>query len=132
ERAAGGRYASRAGRQMTGTSRVARRGTLPQLLPTQLALPEDLLMVRYLRRHLLYRRHTSYLPPAPQPVTIVLDTTPPCFGAAESVLRLAAHLITVTLWEHGQHPLLVTLTAPGTATAVTSRAQLAQLWTTRT
>ena len=129
---AGGGRAGHAGRAVAGTAGVSRRGSLAQLLPAELALPDDVLMARLAEGQLLFRRHDSRLPPAPEPVTVVLDTTPPAFGVAEGLLRLAAHLMTLALWEHGLFPVLVTLTAPGVATPVTSRAQLARVWTTRT
>jgi len=118
--------------QVPGTAGIGWRGQLTQLLATQLALPTDLLTARYLQGHLLYRQHTGRLPPVPEPFTLILDTTPPTFGPAENVLRLAAHLITTTLWEHGEYPLLISLTCPGAARPLTTRADLAQLWTTRT
>jgi WD40 repeat protein len=115
-----------------GTAGIELRGSLTHLLPTQLALPADVLVARYLQDQLLYRRHTTRIPPVPDPVTIILDTTPPTYGPAENILRLAAHLITTVLWEHGEHPVLISLTRPSVPTTLTSRAQLAQLWTTRT
>ena len=59
---------------------LARTGPLTRLLPTQLALPRDLLMIRLAERQLLYRQHHATIPPGPEPVTIILDTTPPTFG----------------------------------------------------
>jgi len=115
-----------------GTAGVGRRGSLTQLLSTQLALPARLLTIRYLQQQLLYRRHTVRVPPSVEPVTLIVDSTPPTYGPAEAVLRLTAHLLTMILWEHGQHPVVISLTEPGVATPLTSRAQLARLWTTRT
>ncbi|HET9895632.1 MAG TPA: hypothetical protein VFQ44_11955 [Streptosporangiaceae bacterium] len=118
-------------RHAPGTAGVGRRGSLTQLLPTQLALPPDLLAIRYIQDHLLYRRHVARAPLIPEPVTLILDATPPTFGGVENVLRLVAHLVTVLLWEHGQHPVLVSLAEPAVATPLTGRAQLALLWATR-
>ncbi|MEU4536128.1 WD40 repeat domain-containing protein [Streptosporangium sp. NPDC023825] len=115
-----------------GTVGVSRHGTLAQLLHTQLALTEDLFSVQHLGDQLLYRRHTGEVPPAPRPVTMILDTTPPTYGAPEQTLRLVAHLVTVTLWEYGEQPVLISLTRPGAALRLTGRAQLAHLWSTRT
>jgi WD40 repeat protein len=119
-------------RRAPGTVGVGRHGNLTQLLATQLALPADLLRVRYLQSHLLYRRHTTRIPPTPEPVTFILDTTPPTYGPAENVLRLAAHLITAVLWDHGEHPVLISLTRPDIAIPLTRHEHLAQLWTSRT
>ncbi|HET9895631.1 MAG TPA: hypothetical protein VFQ44_11950 [Streptosporangiaceae bacterium] len=118
-------------RHAPGTAGIGRRGSLTQLLPTQLALPPDLLAIRYVQDHLLYRRHVARIPPTPEPVTLILDTTPPTFGPVENVLRLVAHLITTVLWEHGEHPVLISLDEPAVAAPLTSRAHLARLWTTR-
>lgn len=119
-------------RRAPGTVGIGRHGNLTQLLATQLALPADLLSVRYLQSHLLYRRHTTHIPPTPEPVTFILDTTPPTFGPAENVLRLAAHLITAVLWDHGEHPVLISLTRPEIAMPLTRHEHLARLWTGRT
>jgi hypothetical protein len=119
-------------RPSPGTAGIGRRGSLRNLLPTQLALPTDLLVARYLQNQLLYRRHIAHIPPVPDPVTLILDTTPPSYGPAENILRLVAHLITTVLWEHGEHPVLISLSQPGAAIELSNRAQLAQLWTTRT
>lgn len=118
-------------RHAPGTAGIGRRGSLTQLLPTQLALPPDLLTIRFVQDHLLYRRHVARVPPTPEPVTLILDTTPPTFGSVENALRLVAHLITTVLWEYGEHPVLISLAEPTVATPLTSRAHLTRLWTTR-
>ena len=112
-----------------GTAGVARTGPPTRLLPTQLALPRNLMSIRLAENQLLYRQHRAPAPPSPQPVTIILDTTPPTFGPAGTTLRLAAHLITTTLWDHGQHPALITLTSPATLTELRTPADLIRLWT---
>jgi WD40 repeat protein len=115
-----------------GTAGVARSGPLTRLLPTQLALPAGLLTMRLAENQLLYRQHQAPAPPAPEPVTIILDTTPPTFGPAGNCLRLAAHLLTLTLWAHGRHPALVTLADPESASELRAPADLIRLWTSAT
>jgi hypothetical protein len=115
-----------------GTAGVARSGPLTRLLPTQLALPASLLTMRLAESQLLYRQHQAPAPPAPEPVTIILDTTPPTFGPAGNCLRLAAHLLTLTLWAHGRHPALVTLADPDNATELRAPADLLRLWASAT
>ena len=115
-----------------GTVGVARSGPLTRLLPTQLALPPDLLTVRLAEDQLLYRQHRAPAPPAPEPVTLILDTTPPTYGPAGTALRLAAHLITTTLWAHGHHPALITLDNPDTPTQLHTPADLITIWTATT
>jgi hypothetical protein len=104
---------------------VARSGPLTRLLPTQLALPGDLRTTRLAENQLLFRQHRAPAPPAPQPVTLILDTTPPTYGPAGTALRLAAHLITTTLWAYGHHPALITLDDPAVPLATARHAAAA-------
>ncbi|WP_405923582.1 WD40 repeat domain-containing protein [Streptomyces sp. NBC_00035] len=115
-----------------GAIGVSRHGLPDQLLQTQLALPVKVLKLRWLTDELLYREHSAFVPPRLQPVTLVLDTTPPTFGGAESLLRLVGHLVTVSLWQQGEHPLLVTAGRPDRAVELVGPAQLMELWTSRT
>ena len=119
-------------RYTPGTVGLARTGPLTRLLPTQLALPRDVMTMRLAENQLLYRQHRAPAPPALEPVTIILDTTPPTYGPAGQALRLAAHLLTVILWEHGRRPCLITLTSPDTVTELRSPADLVDLWTSAT
>ncbi|WP_369242487.1 WD40 repeat domain-containing protein [Streptomyces sp. R21] len=115
-----------------GAIGVSRHGLPDQLLQTQLALPSEILTLRRLTHELLYRQHSAFVPPRPQPVTLVLDTTPPTFGGVESLLRLVGHLITTSLWQQGERPLLVTAGRPDRVVELTGPAQLMELWTSRT
>jgi WD40 repeat protein len=119
-------------RYSPGTAGLARTGPLTRLLPTQLALPRDLMTMLLAENQLLYRQHRAPAPPAPEPVTIILDTTPPTFGPAGHVLRLAAHLLATTLWEHDRFPALVTLTNPDTVTELRNPADLTTVWASST
>jgi WD40 repeat protein len=111
-----------------GTAGLARTGPLTRLLPTQLALPRDLLTIRLAENQLLYRQHRAPAPPAPEPVTIILDTTPPTYGPAGTALRLAAHLITTTLWDHDRYPRLITLSNPAVSNELRTSADLLGIW----
>ncbi len=115
-----------------GSAGITHHGTISNLLPSQLALPADAFSLRLARGDLLYRLHTATPTSPPQPVTIILDTTPPTFGPVETVLRLTAHLLTVTLWRTGQHPTLITLDQPGLPRPLSNPADLTTLWTSRT
>jgi WD40 repeat protein len=115
-----------------GTAGVARAGPPTRMLPTELAFPAGLRTVRLAEDQVLYRQHQAPAPPAPEPVTIILDTTPPTYGPASAVLRLAAHLITATLWAHGRHPALVTLTDPDAAVELRAPADLVRVWASAT
>jgi WD domain, G-beta repeat len=115
-----------------GTAAVARTGPLTRLLSTELALPRDLLSMRLAEDQVLYRQHRTPAPPIPEPVTVILDTTPPTYGPAATVLRLAAHLIVTTLWAHGRYPVLVTLTDPETVVEMHVAGDLVRIWTSAT
>ncbi len=115
-----------------GSAGITHHGTISHLLPSQLALPADAFSLRLARGDLLYRLHTATPTAPPHPVTIILDTTPPTFGPVETVLRLAAHLLTVTLWRTGQHPTLITLDQPALPRPLTTPADLTTIWTART
>jgi WD40 repeat protein len=111
---------------------VAQHGPPARILLTQLALPPAVFDHEARTGRLLYRAITHPQRPTPRPLTLVLDTTPATYGPVEVVLRLLAHLVTATLWQHGVHPALVTLDHPHTATPLTHPGHLAHLWTTRT
>ena len=115
-----------------GTSGITRKGTLASLLPTQLALPGRVLALRHARHELLYRLYEDHAEPRLEPVTLVLDTTPPTFGPVEQVLRLVAHAATVTLWAAGANPTLVTLDLPGLSRRLEGPSDLVAIWAART
>ncbi len=123
-----------------GNAGITHHGTITTLLPSQLALPDTLFTLRLTRGELLHRLHTTtptpphpHTPtPPPHPVTIILDTTPPTYGPAETVLRLTAHLLTTTLWHAGRHPTLITLDRPTLAIPATGPTALTTIWTART
>ena len=115
-------------RYSPGTAGLARTGPLTRLLPTQLALPRDLLTIRLAENQLLYRQHRAPAPPAPEPVTIILDTSPPTYGPAGNTLRLAAHLLAAALWAHDRCPSLITLTDPAAVTELRAPADLIGIW----
>jgi WD40 repeat protein len=115
-----------------GSVGVTRSGPLPTVLLTEHAHPAEIFRLRYAANQLLHRHHPAVAMPPARPVTLVLDTTPPTFGAPEALLRLAAHLVTHTLWATDRRPLLVTLTEPGTVRELASPADLLTVWTSRT
>jgi ATP-dependent Clp protease ATP-binding subunit ClpC len=111
---------------------LTRRGTLGAIAPTELAMPSRLFSIRHARGDLLYRLHDGRSSPPLEPVTVVLDTTPPTFGPIEAVLRLVAHLLAVSLLDSGQESALVTLGEPGRLRTLARPADLVALWTDRT
>jgi ATP-dependent Clp protease, protease subunit len=128
------RYANAAGqssRVAAGTVGIRRRGSLPNLVPTQLALPRALFTHRYAAGDLLYRTYEADAGPSFEPVTIVLDTSPTTFGPVESVLRWVAHAITATLWAARQNTALILLDDPDRSVTLSSPADLVRLWSSR-
>lgn len=115
-----------------GTSGTSNRGTLTHLLPTQLALPRQVLLLKHSRHELLFRLHVTEADPMPGDFTLVLDTSPPTFGPVEGLLRAAAHVITAELWRYGRHPHLVTFDQPSQVVPIARPTDLLALWTTRT
>jgi hypothetical protein len=114
-----------------GSGGISHSGRLTRILPSQLALPEELLTIRYVRRELLYRLHSSSVRWAPEPLTLVLDNTPATFGPSEVVLRSLAHLLVTSLWSHGRHALLIGVDRPGLVRPMFRPVDLATLWTLR-
>ncbi|WP_425546930.1 WD40 repeat domain-containing protein, partial [Catellatospora coxensis] len=110
---------------------VARRGSLRSMLSTQLALPPDMLAVRLARDEVLYRLSRQPATPRLRDLAIVLDTTPPTFGPAESVLRSVVHGLVTALWRNGRQPTLVTLGDPNYPLVIRTRTDLLAVWTIR-
>jgi hypothetical protein len=117
--------------QGPGTAGISRRGPLTNLLPTQLALPAQVLTHRYAQRSLLYRLREAEVEPPVEPVVILLDTSPATFGPVEVVLRIAMHAITTALWAARQAPTLVTLDRPGLQVVLSRPSDLARVWARR-
>ncbi|MHB9858295.1 hypothetical protein [Streptomyces sp. YIM S03343] len=114
----------------TGRSGLARHGPANRLLPTQLALPTDLLRARHARDELLYRTSSGRLPRDPHGVVLVLDDTPATHGKVGSVLRLAAHLMASAALRLGRPCALVPLTEPWRAGVLAGPEDLVRVWAT--
>jgi WD40 repeat protein len=114
------------------TTGISRRGLLTNLLGTQLALPDELFRIRVELDELLYRTRRTQRPPTVLPATLILDTTPPTFGPAETVLRLVAHSLTTAAWAAATDLALVTFDRPGVALPLVEPADLVPIWTGRT
>lgn len=114
-----------------GSVGVTRHGSVSTVLLSEHALPADMFRYRLVQDQLLHRHHPAHAAPPLRPVTLVLDTTPPSFGAPEALLRLLAHLMTTALWEAGHAPLAVTLGRPDSAVPVETAKDLLMLWTSR-
>ncbi|ETR65048.1 MAG: hypothetical protein OMM_14894, partial [Candidatus Magnetoglobus multicellularis str. Araruama] len=78
-------------------SGYSRTGKLTALLPTQHALPDDVLLWRYINGGLLYRARSGQEPPQLRPVIIVLDTSAATLGPIGAVIRPAALALATSL-----------------------------------
>jgi WD40 repeat protein len=111
---------------------LARHGSPDALLPTQLALPANVVTALRSRNELLYRARGGGVPSGPHSMIIVLDDTAAAHGAVGTALRLAAHLLAASLVRRGRRCALVGLGHPGWAVTVTRSADLIRLWTATT
>ncbi len=111
---------------------LTRRGDLDQLLPTQLALPADVLAARLARDELLYRTRHGRPPVGPRPSIIVLDNTPAVHGVVGLTLRISAHLLAAALLGHHRPCALVTLGGPPWSRIISSTRDLLVIWTAGT
>jgi|GEM_PF-1154264 len=110
---------------------LGRQGPLNALLPSQLALDDDLFEARLLRRELLFRTRSGQEPPRLRPTVLVLDVSPPCFGPIEAITRPAAHLVAATLIRHAVPALLITAGGRPRRLPLQRPADLLELWTSR-
>jgi ATP-dependent Clp protease ATP-binding subunit ClpC len=106
------------------------------LLPSQLALPDEVLAYRHLRGELLFRARQLAAPPRLSPTVILLDVTPPSFGPIEAITRLAAYIVARSLLQAGM-PAMLVLTGQGVRPGEQIRelresSDLLEVWTART
>jgi hypothetical protein len=111
---------------------LTRRGDLDQLVPTQLALPDDVLEIRLLRNELLFRTRHGRPPFGPQPSILLLDNTAAAQGAVGVTLRTSAHLLASTLLSLRRPCVLVTLGGPPAVQPIASIDDLLAIWTSGT
>ena len=92
---------------------IAPHGPLTALLPSQLALPADLMRYKHLRGGLLYRARGAAEPPRLRPMVLLLDVSPPVFGPVEALTRPAAYAVASALLRAGLPAILVTMGGTG-------------------
>lgn len=112
-------------------SGVELRGDLRSLLPSQLALPEEVLTSRHLRGELLYRARTGEEAPRLRPTLLVLDISPASFGPAETTTRLAAHVLASSLLQASLPVVLVTAGGRSGVYPLERVSDLVEVWTQR-
>jgi WD40 repeat protein len=125
---AGAAQGRAAGAERSG---IQQHGDLRALLPSQLALPEDLFRWRHSRGELLYRASRGQEPPRWRPTVLLLDVSPPTYGPVEALTRPAAPILAASLVAAGQPVVLVTAGGRGTTRPLEQRRDLVDLWTAR-
>jgi WD40 repeat protein len=115
----------------TGGSRsgLSRHGDVNRLLPSQLALEDDVFRLRQVRDELLFRTRQGRLPPGPQAMILILDDTPPAHGAVGVTLRTCAHLLAATMIRWSRSCVLVRLGDPREPLPLSRHPDLIRLWT---
>ena len=125
-----GQGISTGGGDVSGIESGRQRPDWQSLLPTQLALPDDLFHYRLCTGELLYRAREVAEPPQLRPVVLLLDDSPAVYGKVEQVTRLAAFIVGRTLQESGLPVVLVT--TGGTVRELHARSDLVEIFTSRT
>ena len=125
-----GQGISTGGGDVSGIESGRQRPDWQALLPTQLALPDDLFHYRLCTGELLYRSREVAEPPQLRPVVLLLDDSPAVYGKVEQVSRLAAFIVGRTLQESGLPVVLVT--TGGTVRELHARSDLVEIFTART
>jgi ATP-dependent Clp protease ATP-binding subunit ClpC len=114
---------------------IDQRGTWVSLIPSQWALPSNVLAYRHQQRELLYRAREGEEPPRLRPTVLLLDVTPPMFGPPEQVARLAADTVARSLVQARVPLVLVTTSSDQDRELirpVERASDLLEIWTTRT
>ena len=91
---------------------IARNGQLTSLLPSQLALPQMVILAKVARDELLFRTREGALPIPARPLVLLLDDTPAAFGAVGVTLRLVANLLAGVAIQRHRRCALIRLSAP--------------------
>jgi ATP-dependent Clp protease ATP-binding subunit ClpC len=115
----------------TDRAGLSRRGDARALTPGQWALPREALQARQARGELLYRAPSGAAAPRLRAAVLILDVSPPCFGPVEAVTRACAHAWAQALLQAGLAVGLVTVGGSGWVGALSSEADLAEVWTRR-
>ena len=121
-----------ADRARIGGVETGRRTDWNALLPSQLALPNDVLAYRHDRGELLFRAHEVTEPPKLRPTVILLDTSPATWGLTEQTARLAAFVVARTLHQANIPTLVVTSGGNEQILTIDKTADLIDIWTQRT
>lgn len=113
----------------TGDTRVgvARHGELPSLMPSQLALPREVLGAKMSRDELLFRTRQGELVVDGQPVVLIVDDTPAAFGMVGLTLRIVANVLAGMAIRQHRRCALVRLSS-AEVTFLTETADLIHVW----
>ncbi len=126
-----------AGRGIAGGVEMGRmRVDWRSLLPSQLAIPDNILSYRSPRGELLFHSRVIAEPARLRPTVILLDVSPACFGPVESITRLAAFTVARSLRRAGIPVVLITSGDKSgggeTVRELENTSNLVDIWTQRT
>lgn len=107
---------------------LVRHGPPDRVVPSQLALPDDVLGPLYAQDALLYRTRSGAAPPATRNAVLVLDTGPAAHGQVGTCLRVCAHALAQALLRAGRQVELLQLNGLGGPLPLAHPADLRALW----
>ncbi|MEU9478260.1 WD40 repeat domain-containing protein [Streptomyces sp. NPDC048191] len=107
---------------------LVRHGPPDRMVPSQLALPDDVLAALYAQDALLYRTRSGAAPPATRNAVLVLDTGPAAHGRVGTCLRVCAHALADALAGAGRQVELVRLDGRTGPVPLTGPTGLRRLW----
>ncbi|MEU4153294.1 hypothetical protein [Streptomyces sp. NPDC026659] len=107
---------------------LVRHGPPDRLVPSQLALPEDVREALRVDDALLYRTRLATAPVAVRNAVLVLDTGAAAHGRVGSCLRVCAHLLAEALLRAGRALELVRLDGRSGPLPLMRQADLVRLW----
>ncbi|WP_431898119.1 WD40 repeat domain-containing protein [Nonomuraea sp. bgisy101] len=107
---------------------VTRHGEPSALLPSQFALPPQVLTARHVRDELLYRTRQGAVPAVSESMIVVLDDTPAAHGAVGATLRVVAHLLCANVLARHRRCALILLAAPARTRLLSTMNDLVHLW----
>ncbi|WP_037677805.1 hypothetical protein [Streptomyces griseus] len=107
---------------------LVRHGPPDRMVPSQLALPDDVLGPLYTQEALLYRTRRGAAPPATRNAVLVLDTGPAAHGQVGTCLRVCAHALAEALLRAGRRVELLQLNGLSGPLPLAGPAELRALW----
>jgi WD40 repeat protein len=110
---------------------LGRRGKPNDLMPGQLALPDEVFQLRVFREELSYRVKRAAEPPILPPCLIILDVSPAMFDGPENIIRPAAYILAASLMQQDSPAALMLAGGASRIMPLASPADLMAIWTER-